>query len=80
MIKNFPQEHQSGPRSWGNNGNPHLKIPAYHPFVLEHMIHMPGPEWSKGKHLYIAFHEGAVVTGGGVEFQYSPSQGIRIIR
>ena len=44
------------------------------------MIHMPVPEWGEGKHLYIAFHDGAVVTERGVEFPYPPDQGIRILR
>ena len=43
------------------------------------MVHMPVPKWGKGKHLYIAFHDGAVLTEEGVEFPYPPDQGIRII-
>ena len=57
-----------------------LKIPLYHTFTFEYMIHMPVPEWGKGKHLYICLHDGAMVTERGVEFPYPPCQGIRIIR
>jgi len=44
------------------------------------MVHMPVPEWGKGKHLYMCLHDGAMVTERGVEFPYPPNQGIRIIR
>jgi hypothetical protein len=57
-----------------------MKIPVLHTFTFEYMVHMPVPKWGKGKHLYIAFHDGAVVTEEGVEFPYPPDQGIRIIR
>ena len=33
----------------------------------------------EGKHIYIAFHDGAVVTEDGVAFPYPPDQGIRLI-
>ena len=49
-------------------------------FTLEYMVHMPVPEWGPGKHLYIAFHDGAIVTPRGIEFPYPPDPGIRIIR
>jgi hypothetical protein len=64
------------PSGWGRD----LKIPLYHTFTFEYMIHMPVPEWGKGKHLYICLHDGAMVTERGVEFPYPPCQGIRIIR
>jgi len=57
-----------------------LKIPLYHTFALEYMIHMPVPEWGKGKHLYICVHDGAMVTERGVEFPYPPLKKIRLIR
>ncbi len=57
-----------------------MKIPLLHTFTFEYMVHMPVPKWGKGKHLYIAFHDGAVVTEEGIEFIYPPDQGIRIIR
>jgi hypothetical protein len=64
------------PTGWGRD----LKIPLYHTFTLEYMIHMPVPEWGKGKHLYICIHDGAMVTERGVEFPYPPLDKIRIIR
>ena len=63
------------PSGWGRD----LKIPLYHTFALEYMIHMPVPEWGRGKHLYICLHDGAVVTERGVEFPYPLDQGIRTI-
>jgi hypothetical protein len=64
------------PSGWGRD----LKIPLYHTFALEYMIHMPVPAWGKGKHLYICLHDGAMVTERGVEFPAPPTQEIRIIR
>jgi len=64
------------PSGWGIN----LKIPLYHTFTFEYMIHMPVPEFGKGKHLYICIHDGVIVTERGVEFPAAPIQGIRIIR
>jgi hypothetical protein len=64
------------PSGWGRD----LKIPLYHTFTLEYMIHMPVPEWGKGKHLYICIHDGAMVTERGVEFPYPPIKAIRMIR
>jgi len=64
------------PTGWGRD----LKIPLYHTFTFEYMIHMPVPEWGKGKHLYICIHDGAMVTERGVEFPYPPLDKIRIIR
>ena len=57
-----------------------MKIPLLHTFTFEYMVHMPVPKWGKGKHLYLAFHDGAVVDERGVFFPYQPDQGIRIIR
>ena len=64
------------PTGWGRD----LKIPLYHTFAFEYMIHMPVPEWGKGKHLYICLHDGAMVTERGVEFPARPAQEILIIR
>ena len=64
------------PSGWGRD----LKIPLYHTFTFEYMIHMPVPEFGKGKHLYICIHDGVIVTERGVEFPAAPIQGIRIIR
>ncbi|MFQ5722760.1 MAG: hypothetical protein ACE5GI_09745, partial [Candidatus Aminicenantales bacterium] len=36
------------------------KIPLFHTFAVEYMVHMPVPEWGKGKHIYICIHDGAV--------------------
>ena len=57
-----------------------LKIPLYHTFTFEYMVHMPVPEWGKGKHLYMCMHDGVMVTENGVEFPYPPAQEIFIIR
>lgn len=57
-----------------------LKIPLYHTFALEYMIHMPVPKWGKGKHLYICVHDGVIVTERGIEFPYPPVERIHIIR
>ena len=57
-----------------------MTIPVLHTFTFEYMIHMPVPAWGRGKHIYIAFHDGAVVTEDGVEFPYPPDPGIRLIR
>ena len=64
------------PSGWGRD----LKIPLYHTFTFEYMIHMPVPELGKGKHLYICIHDGVILTERGVEFPAAPIQGIRIIR
>ena len=64
------------PSGWGWD----LKIPLYHTFTFEYMIHMPVPEWGRGKHLYICIHDGVMVTERGVEFPAPPIQGIHIIR
>ena len=64
------------PSGWGSD----LKIPLYHTFTFEYMIHMPVPELGKGKHLYICIHDGVIVTERGVEFPAAPIQGIKIIR
>jgi hypothetical protein len=57
-----------------------LKIPLYHTFTFEYMVHMPVPEWGKGKHLYALMHDGVLVTERGIEFPYPPVERIRIIR
>ncbi|MBW2216988.1 MAG: hypothetical protein JRF34_07335 [Deltaproteobacteria bacterium] len=64
------------PSGWGRD----LRIPLYHTFTLEYMIHMPVPEWGKGKHLYVCIHDGAMVTERGMEFPYPPIKEIHIIR
>jgi len=64
------------PSGWGRD----LKIPLYHTFTFEYMIHMPVPELGKGKHLYICIHDGVILTERGVEFPAAPIQAIKIIR
>ena len=57
-----------------------MRLPLFHSFTLEYMVHMPVPEWGPGKHLYVAFHDGAIVTPRGIEFPYPPDQAMRVIR
>ena len=57
-----------------------MKIPLYHTFTFEYMVHMPVPKWGKGKHLYLCMHDGVMATEKGVEFPYPPAEGIFIIR
>ena len=64
----------------GSDWEREMTIPLLHTFTFEYMIHMPVPAWGRGKHIYIAFHDGAVVTEHGVEFPYPPDPGIRLIR
>ena len=64
----------------GSDWEREMTIPLLHTFTFEYMIHMPVPAWGRGKHIYIAFHDGAVVTEDGVEFPYPPDPGIRLIR
>lgn len=70
-----------GPRisPMGSTWHANTKMPLYHTFTFEYMVHMPVPEWGIGKHLYLCFHDGAMLTENGVEFPYPPAQGIRII-
>ncbi len=56
------------------------KIPLFHTFAVEYMIHMPVPEWGKGRHIYICIHDSAVVTGRGMEYSSPPVDGIRMIK
>lgn len=64
----------------GGDWQREMKLPLFHSFTLEYMVHMPVPEWGPGKHLYIAFHDGAIVTPRGIEFPYPPDPGMRLIR
>ncbi|MFT5500726.1 MAG: hypothetical protein ACI88G_000859 [Woeseiaceae bacterium] len=64
----------------GGDWQREMTLPLFHTFTFEYMVHMPVAKWGKGKHLYIAFHDGAVITERGVEWPYPPDQGIRIIR
>ena len=57
-----------------------LKMPVNHTFTFEYMIHMPVPEWGRGQHLYIAFHDGVMLTEDGIEFPYPADQDIRVIK
>jgi len=57
-----------------------MKIPLYHTFTFEYMVHMPVPKLGKGKHLYACLHDGAMVTERGIEFPYPPFNKIRVIR
>jgi CRISPR/Cas system-associated endoribonuclease Cas2 len=56
------------------------KIPLFHTFAVEYMVHMPVPEWGKGKHIYICIHDSAVVTGRGMEYPSPTVNEIRIIK
>jgi CRISPR/Cas system-associated endoribonuclease Cas2 len=56
------------------------KIPLFHTFAVEYMVHKPVPEWGKGKHIYICIHDSAVVTGRGMEYAYPPVNKVRIIK
>jgi len=58
----------------------HLKIPAYHLFVIEFSLDMPMPEWGEGKHVYLAYEDDAIVTKRGVEYLYTPMKQLRVIR
>ena len=64
----------------GGDWQREMTLPLFHTFTFEYMVHMPVAKWGKGKHIYIAFHDGAVITDRGVEWPYPPDQGIRIIR
>jgi len=68
-----------GPSISQRSSKAHLKIPPYHLFVLEYTIHMPMPEWGKGKHIYMALEDDVIVTERGVEFLYPPMKQIRLI-
>jgi Xaa-Pro aminopeptidase len=68
-----------GPSISQRSSKAQLKIPAYHLFVLEYTIHMPMPEWGKGKHIYMALEDDVIVTERGVEFLYPPMKQIRLI-
>jgi hypothetical protein len=57
-----------------------IKIPLYHTFTFEYMVHVPVPKWGRGKHLYACLHDGVMVTERGVEFPYPPFNEIRVIR
>ena len=57
------------------------KIPLLLTLGVEYMVHMPVPEWGKGKHLYYcSLHERGVVTERGVEFALPPVSAIQTIR
>jgi len=70
-----PRISPMGPKwHWDTN------IPLFHTFAVEYMVHMPVPEWGKGKHIYICIHDSAVVTGRGMEYSSPPVDGIRMIK
>ena len=59
-----------------------MQVPLFNTFAVEYMIYVPVPEWSRGNNftgqqLYGAFHDGAVVTGRGMEIPY-PDRRIEI--
>ncbi len=59
-----------------------MKIRLFHTFAVEYMIYLDVPEWDRGNNftgqqLYAAFHDGAVVTGRGMEIPY-PDQSNKI--
>ena len=76
MGKGFiaPRISPMGPR-WHAD----LNMPLYHTFTFEYMIHLPVPKWGPGKHIYIAFHDGVMLTENGVEYPYPADQEMRII-
>ena len=52
-----------------------MKIRLFHTFAIEYMIYMAVSEWDRGNNftghqLYGFFHDGAVVTGRGMEIPY----------
>ncbi len=57
-----------------------IKIPLLHTFAVEYMVHMPVPEWGRGKYLYTCIHDSAVVTERGMEYPYPLFNKIRVIR
>lgn len=63
----------------GSDRTRNLNIPIYNLFVLEFMIHMPVPEWGKGKHIYLAYEDDVIVTQRGVEFLYPPQDHLCLI-
>ncbi len=72
-----------GPRisPMGSKWHRDMKIPLLFTVGVEYMVHMPVPEWGKGKHIYYcSLHERAVVTERGVEFAAPPVSGIQSIR
>lgn len=68
------------PGSFNEDWAMDLRIPVNHTFTLEYMVHMPVPEWGRGKHIYLPFHDPGVVTERGVEFPYPPVQGILVVQ
>jgi len=54
-------------------------LPLNHTFTFEYMVHMPVPEWGPGQHLYLAFHDGVMLTENGVEYPYPADQELRVI-
>ena len=65
----------------GPNWHSDKKIPLLLTLGVEYMVHMPVPEWGKGKHLYYcSLHERGVVTERGVEFALPPVSAIQTIR
>jgi hypothetical protein len=71
-----PRISPMGPR-WHSD----KKIPLLLTLGVEYMVHMPVPEWGKGKHIYYcSLHERGVVTERGVEFALPPVSGIQSIR
>jgi len=63
-----------------------MKIQLFHTFAVEYMVHMPVPQWNRGnnfrgRQLYVLIHDGAVVTGRGLEIPYpAGSNEIQIIQ
>ena len=59
----------------GPNWHRDIKIRLFHCFAIEYFVYMAVPEWDKannstGQYLYTMFHDGAVVTGRGMEIPY----------
>jgi len=68
-----------GPTIQMNSETADMLIPRNHLFVLEYNIQLPVPEWGKGKHVYMALEDDAIVTERGVEYLYPPMKEIRLI-
>jgi hypothetical protein len=77
----FPRISPMGPKHHWD-----MKIPLFHTFAIEYMVHMQVPEWQRGNNfrgqrLYVLIHDGAVVTGRGMEIPYpARSHEIQIIQ
>jgi len=65
-----PRISHLGPK-WHSN----INLRLFHTFAIEYFVYMAVSEWNKannftGQYLRIMFHDGAVVTGRGMEIAY----------